>query len=641
MTDESNRDQGGWHLGPEPADPRLLPTAHHIEPSPIELAREQRSEGLDRPLYVLTVERAALFTIAGWAFATRLIALAMRPLSPSEASHALLDLQIAEAGRDALLNPADPLSTLTHLMGAALFRLIPPDDFSARIGFALCGLLLVAIAYTMRSWLGRAGTIAFAALLAASPSFTWFSRVSAPAIAAAVFTLLAFRIGLEFFTEASISKALALGVAIGFALSISPDLLPTLATLVLVALLTGLYELLFAAEFGERLLFWITRNAKSAIAATLSAVIAWLTLATGLFAHPLPFVDSKITAGWTIGGYREGWLFYLPVLSLYEFLTMLFALAGFGLFAALRIRSRLAGWTFCWALLALVTYPLCPVRNYLMLLQMMLPFSLMAAIAADFCYQAKFWRFIRYPAVVLGVFTVYLQLMANFVHPAADASEARSSRHAPLFWTQPATTVGTRDNCDQIEDLYDNEGTLASRSFFDSTDSPALRWYLRDLIPADKAQGADVTAVSLEAAPLGESSAAPERESITFDLQYAWLPDLSSATAANLVRYLLTMRVWEPIESQQITLSYAAVSSPPAAPSPAPTPSETTGSEPPTSAPGSSSAPPSPHPSATSPSQTSSTMVLPSPVPTSSLAGSSSATPATPTATATPAAGAG
>jgi hypothetical protein len=633
MAEESNRDQGGWHLGPDPAESRLFPAPHQIEPAPIELAREHRYERLDSPLYVLTVERAALFTIAVWALATRLFALAMRPLSASEASHALLDLQIADAGREALLNAADPLSTLTHLMGAALFHLMPPDDFSARIGFALCGLLLVAIAFTMRSWLGRAGTIAFAALLAASPSCTWFSRASAPPIAAAVFTLLAFRIGLEFFTAATTSKALALGVAIGAALSISPDLLVTLATLGLVALLTGLYELLFALEFGERLLFWISRNAKFAITATLSAAVVWLTLATGLFAHRLPLVDSRIIGRWTIGGYREGWLFYLPALSLYEFLTILFALAGLGLFAALRISSRLAGWTFSWALLALAIYPLCPVRNYLMLLQMMLPLSLMAAIAADFCYQSVAWSFIRYPLVVLGVLTVYVQLMANFVHPAADASEARSSRHGPVFWTEPATTVGTRDDCDRIENLYDNQGTLASRSFFDSTNSPALQWYLRDLIPADKAQGADVTAVSGEAAPLGESAPAPNRESVTFDLQDVWLPNLFSANAADLVRYLLTMRVWAPIESQQVTLSYAVVTSAPATPSPAPTALETTGSEPPTSTAQSAF---SPQPSATSTSHTSSAVVLPSPAPASSVA-PSSATLATPAATATPA----
>ena len=140
--------------------------------------------------------------------------------------------------------------------------------------------------------------------------------------------MLAFRIGLQFFTEATASNALAFGLSVGAALSISPDLLPTLAIFALAAALSGLYELLFAREFGERLLFWVTRNARFSIIAFLSAVAVWLTLATGLFAHPPPLFDSQMLAVWDFAGYRGGWHFLLPALSLYEFLTVLLAVAG-------------------------------------------------------------------------------------------------------------------------------------------------------------------------------------------------------------------------------------------------------------------------------------------------------------------------
>src|SRR5713101_2933724 len=104
MADESNRDEESWHLGPDPTELQHRLAERDAQTSPIELAREHSYQRLDRPLYILTVERVALFAIAGWALLTRLISLGMRPLSPSEASHALLDLRVADMGRDALSN---------------------------------------------------------------------------------------------------------------------------------------------------------------------------------------------------------------------------------------------------------------------------------------------------------------------------------------------------------------------------------------------------------------------------------------------------------------------------------------------------------------------------------------------------------
>ena len=615
MTEQSERDAERWRLGPDPADSLGASTEPSSEGARVEGARGRGYAPLDRALYVLTVERAAFVAVALWALATRLLGLAMRPLSGLEAAHALLDLQIAEAGRDALKVAADPLSTLTHLMNAGLFNLAAPDDFSARLTFALYGLLLVVIAFTMRPWLGRAGTIAFAALLAASPSLTWFSRTSAAPIAAATFTLLAFRIGLRFFTEATALNGLAFGLSVGAALSISPDLFPTLVLFALAAVLSGLYELLFAREFGERLLFWVTHNIRFLIVAFLSAIVVWLTLATGLFAHPPPLFDSQMLAVWDLAGYRSGWHFLLPVLGLYEFLTVLLAVAGLGLFVALRIRSRFVGWASLWAGLALLFLPLCPVHNYLILLQMLLPLSLMAAIAVDFCYRSEAWEFIRYPLAALGAFTVYIQLMANFVYPVADAAEPRSNRHAPLFWTEAATTVGTRDVSNKVEDLYDNQGTLASRSFFDSADSPALEWYLRDLNPADKQQGADVTDLVDESAALGETSPEADRLNVTFDLQDSWHPDLGAASVADLVRYLLTMRVWGTVEPHQVTLSYATKGTPSAKETSSPSATSEESAEAP-----SATREATPEVSASPQAESSVSAGLPSPTPASSVA---------------------
>ena len=99
--------------------------------------------------------------------------LGARPLDSAEAGHALGELALLRSGP-----PAGAHLSWIHLLEAAVFAAVGAGDFKARLIFALSGLLLIAAGFAMRRQLGRAGAMAFAALLVLSPSVAYFSRTA-------------------------------------------------------------------------------------------------------------------------------------------------------------------------------------------------------------------------------------------------------------------------------------------------------------------------------------------------------------------------------------------------------------------------------------------------------------------------------
>src|SRR6266436_4232951 len=173
-----------WHLGEEAEEPR-----EELKPEP-PLSRAPTVSNLSRdrltrPVYVVTAELLGWSLVAVYALMTRVIALGARPLDPDEARRALAALAIAKHG---LVGAHG--SWITTLQGW-IFTELGAHDATARIVVALCGLLLVASAFAMRPYLGRAGALAFAAMLTLSPSVTYFSRSGSTVIASAAFMVIA------------------------------------------------------------------------------------------------------------------------------------------------------------------------------------------------------------------------------------------------------------------------------------------------------------------------------------------------------------------------------------------------------------------------------------------------------------------
>src|SRR5271156_2871012 len=168
MAEPEKIEDGEWRLdngSVERDPPRLAPptTALAVNLSHVRLRR---------PIYVVTAEHLAWYLVAVYALVTRIVALGARPLDASQAGDALSALALATNGRDALGSVS--ASWVTILQGW-IFAVAGATDANSRLVVMLCGLLLIAIWVLMRPKLGRAGALAFAALIAISPSMTYFS----------------------------------------------------------------------------------------------------------------------------------------------------------------------------------------------------------------------------------------------------------------------------------------------------------------------------------------------------------------------------------------------------------------------------------------------------------------------------------
>jgi len=227
---------------------------------------------------------------------------------------------------------------------------------------------------------------------------------------------------------------------------------------------------------------------------------------------------------------------------------VLLALIGALGVLTLRIRSRLAAGALVWSALAVAFYLWTPARSSAFVLQMIVPMALLGGFVIQYLHHSIAWGIIRYPLAVLALLTLYIQVANNFVWYAPDASQAPWARTALLYWTEPATTLQTPVQCARVTGLLPPAGASA----FFATDSPVLRWYLRALAPAAKADGAAAIVGGVEPVSLSEAQGLATYE---FELSDLWHPAWRSLSPAAALHYLLRGRVWTRLESHRVTIA--------------------------------------------------------------------------------------
>ena len=564
MPDQNRRDIDEWRLGLETAE------AHHPpEPTPVPVAAahyDLSAERLDAPLYVLTVEHLGWALIALYALITRLGALGMRPLSAVEASDALFARDLGSRGLGVLsLNP--PASGWLDPIRAGVFLAFGEGDFGARIIAAVLGLVLIAVAFGMRRQLGRAGALAFAAMLTLSPTVTWFSRSTAAMVPALAMVLLAIALVFALVGASDTLKVAGLAIAIALALTADPMAFPIAAIFVVILILMGLYELIFRRNSMIRLRVWWERRSAHLIFGLAIAIGVFLAFesALGRRSPMLPILFGALREWLPIlhPAPRAGLNFYLPAIAFYEFAIAIFGAIGLLAFVAMQLRSRIASVAFLWTIFSIAFFIADPVRSQTWLVMMIVPAALIGAALIDRMHHTDAWLIIRYPVAVLVLLTIYVQLAINFVHFAPDPSEASWAHHMLLYWTEPATTSLAEEEFGHAERAVSDRGTV-----FFADDSPVARWYLRDLKPADAATSAD-----LLVAPGSAEKQANLLESSDFTLDEKWTPNLSGLTGGLALRYFFTQRAWSDVTGTEVRVEVRGATPSNPAPSPIAAPS--------------------------------------------------------------------
>ena len=485
------------------------------------------------------------------------------------------------------------------------------SDFGARIVAAIFGLLLIGAAFAMRRHLGRAGALAFAAMMTLSPTLTWFSRSTSATVPAIALIVIAVALVFALVGTSDTPKVASLAIAIALALSAEPTVFPISAMFVAILILIGLWEMIFRRNPIIRLRVWWERRSAhlvfcAAIAMGLFAVFEsglgrrnlLLPIAYGAMQQWLPVLHPEL---------RSGLDFYLPVLAFYEFAIAIFGSLGLLAFLAFQLRSRFAAIAFLWAIFSAAFFLADPVHHQDWLVMMIVPAALMGAAVIDRIHRTDAWRYVRYPIGVLALLTIYVQLAINFVHVAPDPSEASWSHHMLLYWTDPATTMLAEEEFSHAERAVTDRGTV-----FLAEPSPVERWYLREMKPADGAANADMLV----------SPAAAEKqpnllESSEFTRDEKWSPSVARLTPESAIRYFFTQRAWSEVSGTEVRVDVRGQTPAAPAPSVSPAPSASPlASQSPTAA---ASSTPSPTPEATSTPTTEPTISAtpaPSPMPT-------------------------
>ena len=251
----------------------------------------------------------------------RLVALGGRPLNADESVHAAIAYGIA-GGRGFRWNPEYHGPLGQHLTAASLL-LFGASDWSARLPWALAGLLLLALALPLARRRGAGVGAAFLALVAVSPTYAVLCREIRGDTLGLVLLLAALLLALR----ATPARLFAATLAVCGALALKGTPLLSLALAAAAALAAAPRRAAASVRsLGGR------HAAALALAAALG-VAGGLLLVTGLLAHPEDWTaPARYAAYWwgrqAAPRYPGSVLYYPMQLAVYEPLICVVALAA-------------------------------------------------------------------------------------------------------------------------------------------------------------------------------------------------------------------------------------------------------------------------------------------------------------------------
>jgi predicted membrane-bound mannosyltransferase len=534
-----------WRLDYESSEPgEHEPPAAQVT---TKLAFDLSHARLSRAVYVVTAEHLGWYMVAAYALITRTIALGARPLDAAQSTDALTSFLIVQHGR--LAYALSDASWVTIIQGW-IFAAIGASDASSRIVVTLCGLLLIATGFALSQVLGRAGALAFAALIAISPSITYFSLGGSTAIASLTFMMIAIAIAESMRRRPSVIRAAGLGVAIAMWLTADPIGYVTGAAIIVSLILVGAVDAVRIDHRRLRLRVWWDRRRVLVIVTAIVAISLWLVLTTALFHRPLvPSVEYYFHAAFAPPSiaFHRAIQRLVPILIFYEFAAVILAIVGAVAIVSRRIGDRFAAWSVVWAIVSLATIAAVSANGADAVVALVLPQALVGAYAVDWMHRSERWNSIRYAIVAAVALTIYVQLAVNFVYPAPDTSEAPWRRHALLFWSEPATSIRTVKECERAR----NAVSPAGASAMIPDDAPQVQWYLRDFTQTDSPAGANivVTIGKTESGAVAGNPDSPE-----FGFEEWWNPDFHKLTVARALEYFFTQRAWSDVEIRNLDI---------------------------------------------------------------------------------------
>ncbi len=378
-------------------------------------------------------------------------------------------------------------------LNALVYFLLGVTDATARVAPALFGTILVGLPYFLRDRLGRTGAVAASALLALSPTILYYSRFIRHDIYQIFFMMLLVIATFRYLSEkktwylylAVVATSLGfsdkedtyflMAILLTFLLLVSrqdvldvilkgkeaaspaTDLLVLLGTLILPLFSALPYfflqnssqttiDLVFAFSFATLFCIGMLIGVRwNRPVWTRSAIVFWgifIVLYTTFFSNPNGFssgVFGSLRYWIDQQGVARGsqpWFYYLILLPLYEFLSVGIALGG--VIYWLRNRTLFTDFLMYWCAGALLLWGWASEKMPWMVIEMALPFCLLAAITLGRLIDTTPWqKVIREGGLVLALtFSLALLVAATIIgagSPFGAASPA-VAQHQLFQW---------------------------------------------------------------------------------------------------------------------------------------------------------------------------------------------------------------
>ncbi len=549
----------------------------------------------------LTVEQAGYLGVLLFAGLWRLLQLGLYPLGAEEVRQTLAAWDAAQGWPVALWG----LSPLLFALQEGTFLLTLGGDALARFWPALAGVAICLIPYALRRRLGPAAALMAAALLALSPTLTYFARYASGDVMAAAAILVALAAGWAAFRD---SRWLPwASVALVLALLSGPGVYTALLALGIAGALWARAEIAAA---------WATWREQGAIHPTWRAAgLVFLLVATAGLRH----WDGIGAAAGVLGTWAARWStpdtgypLYWPLLRLLLDEPLLLGFGVYGAIVGVRSGDRLIKALALWGGLALLWPMVTPGRQPQDLVIAIPPLALLAGQGiVAFARQVEL-RPIRLEAgVVLATLSILLGTLYIWIvgYSRLGTREYIAAAFAPLalmiglllffgfwagwrsmrqvlvlflagvalLWTLSASWINAHGvdldrrpavqfemTSPEVRMLVDSLTRLSERrvgdpyllpvEIMDSPQAPILRWYLRRMNNL-RIVGAPMRgeAAPVVITPLLEEAAPGDRYGgRDFVVTTRWTPE--GLRGPTLIRWLLLRQGMTPAEERRAIL---------------------------------------------------------------------------------------
>ena len=329
-------------------------------------------------------------------------------------------------------DPSNYHGPFLYYIGLIPFYILGISDFSFRLMPILFGIMVVALMYPLRRRLGKIGLLTTGLLIAISPANSFFSRDTIHETYL-VFFSLAVVVSFFLYSETRKSRYIYFAAAsLASVVTIKETYIITFIIYAISLAIAYLYEMVCLSK-GARFPYFkgiFTTFAKDCIqnkyAIGLSVGIfllinylfysSFFTYYEGIKGILTTLTIWSKTGMHSEGGHAKPFIYYFKVLYKFEIPILVLGIAGF--YYTFRHGNKFTVFVSFWAILIYVIYSFIPYKTPWLILNIVLPFTILAGIFVNGIYGIlrKSWHYaIFYPIYIcIFGFFCYQSIMLNF-----------------------------------------------------------------------------------------------------------------------------------------------------------------------------------------------------------------------------------